>query len=132
MRSFRGFIGLAVLSIAACAGLGALSACGTGTSALDPGTGASTPATSHFKADLATGYDAIAAVRVAASSALEAHAITVDQGVAVQTQCTAFTATLDSLRTIGETASSQTALMATLMAIKAATNLVATTQGVSR
>lgn len=130
---FKHFRSLAAAAlIAACAGAAlALSACGTGTA---PGAdaSASTPASSHFKADLAAGYGAVQAVRVATTSALQAHAITVAQAEAVQTQARAFTATLDSLRAAGASPGNQTTLTATLLAINAATVFITASQGVPK
>lgn len=126
MKSFRFLALLAALAVGALS----LSACGTGSGAADPA--ASSPASSHYKADLAAGYDALQAVRVGATSALKSHAITADQAEAVQTQCKAFTATLDTLRAGTATTANQTTLTATLLAIAAATAYVTTTQGVSK
>lgn len=120
--------------LAACALLLAaafsLTACGTGAGAADPA--ASTPASSHYKADLAAGYDALQAVRVGATSALQSHAITFTQAEAVQTQCKAFTSTLDTLRAGTATTANQTTLTATLLAIAAATAYITTSQGVPK
>jgi len=124
-------IGVAVSII----GLGAvggalLTACGTGAAGADPS--ASSPASSHYKADLAAGYDAIAAVRIGVLKAAQAHAITVTQAEAVQTQCKAFTATLDTLRAGAATSTNQTMLTATLLAISAATAYTTISQGVPK
>ena len=130
MKSFRSFFGLVFMTLTLSAGLGAMSACGTGLSGADAA--ASTPATSHFNADLVAGYDSIKVVRVGTTSALQSHAITFAQAEAVQTQCKAFTATLDSLRAAGATSSSQTTLTATLLAINAATIFITASQGVPK
>lgn len=129
MTKFRSLIACAalVLGFAAAA---SMSACGTGAGAADPS--ASSPASSHFNADLAAGYVAIKAVRVGTTSALQAHAISVAQAEAVQTQAKAFTATLDSLRAAGQTPNSQTTLTATLLAINAATIFITASQGVPK
>lgn len=124
MKVFRSLALMAVLAVGAMS----LTACGTGAAIGDPA--ASTPASSHFNADLATGYGAVQAVRVVTMNALQAHAITVDQAKAVATQCTAFTATLDSLRAAGDSSTSQSALTATLAAINAATIFITASQGV--
>jgi hypothetical protein len=126
MKAFRSLTLLAALVI----GAASITACGTGTGATDPA--ASTPASSHFNADLATGYGAVQAVRVVTTNALQAHAISVDQAKAVQAQCTAFTATLDSLRSAGASSTSQSALTATLAAINAATIFITASQGVQK
>lgn len=127
MKSLRSFALLAALAV----GLASLTACGTGTA---PGAdaAASAPAATHFKADLAAGYGAVEAVRVVTANALQAHAISVDQAKAVQTQCAAFTATLDSLRAAGDSSTSQSALTATLAAINAATIFITASQGVQK
>lgn len=124
MKAFRSL--LAAVLVSACAVL-SLSACGTGSGAADPA--ASTPASSHFKADLAAGYGSVQAVRVATTSALQAHAITLAQAQAVDTQAKAFTATLDSLRAAGASSGSQTTLTATLLAINAAAVFITASQG---
>lgn len=129
MIKFRSILACLALALGFAA-MPLLTACGTGVGGADPA--ASTPATSHFKADLASGYGAIEAVRVAATSALQTKAITVAQAQAVQTQCQALTATLDSLRAMGESSTSQTALTATLAAIGAATVYITTSQGVPK
>jgi len=126
MKFLRSLALLAALAI----GAFSLTACGTGAGAADPA--ASTVATSHFKADLAAGYGAVEAVRVATTKALQAHAITVSQAEAVQTQAKAFTATLDSLRAAGASPGSQTTLTATLLAINAATVFITASQGVPK
>lgn len=126
MTKFRSLLACAALAagLALCI---STAGCGTGSSAADPA--ASSPASSHFNADLAAGYDTVKAVRVASTNALNAHAITVTQAGAVQTQCKAFTATLDSLRAAGATSNSQTTLTATLLAINAATIFITASQG---
>jgi hypothetical protein len=127
MKSLRTLL---VAAVIAAAGAFSLAGCGTGTGAADPA--ASSPASSHFKADLAAGYGAVQAVRVATTSALQAHAITVAQAEAVQTQAKAFTATLDSLRAAGASPGAQTTLTATLLAINAATIFITASQGVPK
>lgn len=130
MKIFRSLALLAALAV----GAFSLAACGTGLGAADPaasGVSASAVA-SHFKADLATGYDTIKVVRIGATNALQAHAITADQAEAIQTQCKAFTATLDSLRAAGESPGNQTTLTATLVAIQAATVFITVSQGVPK
>jgi hypothetical protein len=118
---------LACAALAAGLALAAASAgCGTSTTA---DTAASTPAASHFKADLASGYLAVQAVRISTTNALVAGIVTKAQAQAVQDQCKAFTATLDGLRAIGESTSTQSTLTATLQAISAATIFVTATQG---
>jgi hypothetical protein len=125
MKVFRSFLLMAALAV----GAFSLSACGTGSAAVDA---ASAPTASHYNADLATGYGAVQAVRVVTTNALQAHAITVGQAEAVQTQCKAFTATLDGLRAIGASSGSQTTLTATLVAINAATVFITASQGVPK
>jgi hypothetical protein len=129
MKVFRSLFVCAALAASLALAV-SVSGCGTGAGAADAA--ASTPASSHFKADLAAGYDAIQAVRIGTTSALQAHAITVDQAQAVQTQCKAFTATLDSLRAAGATSTSQSTLTATLLAINAATIFITASQGVPK
>lgn len=126
MKSIRSLVVLAALAV----GLSFLAACGTGAGAADPA--ASTPATSHFKADLAVGYGALQVIDVGAKNALQAHAITVDQAVSVQTQRKAFKAALDSLEAAGASPGNQTTLTATLAAITAAQAFVAISQGVQK
>lgn len=124
MNKFRSFL----TGLALCIGLSAvftLAACAT-PGGSDPN--ASTPASSHFKADLASGFYAIEAVRATTTSALQAHVITFTQAEAVQNQCRAFTATLKSLQASGHTAGSQDVLTATLEAIKAAKIFVSVSQ----
>lgn len=128
-KPFRSLLACAALACGLVAAL-TISACGTGSGAADPA--ASSPASSHFKADLAAGYLALEAVRVGATNALNAHAITVAQAQAVQTQCKAFTATLDTLRAGTATTANQTTLTATLLAITAATAYVTISQGVPK
>lgn len=138
MLKFRTFlaniafaVGLAVSIIGVGAAGGALLAgCGTGSAGADPS--ASTPATSHYKADLAVGYGALEVIDVGTKNALNAGAITVDQAVSVRTQRKAFKAALDSLAAAGASAGNQTTLSATLAAITAAQAFVAISQGVKK
>lgn len=129
MKIFRSLLACAALgaALAMCAGS---AGCGIGAAASDPT--ASSPASSHFKADLAIGYRTLEAVDVGAANALQAHAITVDQAEAVKTQRAAFKAVLDGLRTAGDTTASQSTLTSTLVAIKAAALFVAISQGVPK
>lgn len=131
MKSFRSLFGLAALVLIAAIGMTSLGGCGTGTGAgADPA--ASSPASSHYKADLAAGYSAVEAVRVGITSALQTHVITVAQAEAVSTQCKAFTVTLDTLRAGAASTANQTTLTATLLAISAATAFVTISQGVPK
>ncbi len=123
MIKFRSlFAGLAIcLGFASC-----LTLPGCAMPGADPN--ASSPATSHFKADLASGFYAVEAVRAAGTAALQTQAITIAQAQAVRIQCNAFTATLKSLEAAGQTANSQDTLTATLSAIKAAKIFVTMSQ----
>lgn len=114
-----------IASLALC-----LAACGTGLMGADPS--ASSPASSHFKADLASGYTLIEGVRITLTSAVKAKAITPAKAEAAQVQCKAFTSTLDALRAAGESPSSQTATSATVVAIQALAVLVAAQEGASK
>lgn len=128
MKVFRSLLACAALAagLALCAGT---AGCGTGATG-DPAS--SSPASSHFKADLAIGYRTLEAVDVGATNALQAHAITVNQAEAVKTQRAAFKAVLDGLRAAGDTTASQNTLTSTLAAIKAAALFVAISQGVPK
>lgn len=126
MKSLRSLALFAALAIGALS----LAACGTGSGAADPA--ASTPAASHFKADLAAGYGLLQVVDVGTTNALQAHAITVAQAKAVQTQRDAFKSALDSLRVAGDSGANQTTLTATLAAIQAATAFITISQGVPK
>lgn len=128
MKTSRSLLACAALALGFAAA--SMSACGTGAAAADPS--ASSPASSHFKADLATGYDALEAARVGVLKAAQAHVITADQAAAVQVQCKAFTTTLDTLRAGAATSGNQTMLTATLLAISAATAYFTVTQGVPK
>lgn len=128
MTKFRSLLVCAALALGL-AVTASITACATPPPS-DPS--AATPASTHYKADLATGYDALELARVGVLKAAQQHVITVDQAAAVQVQCKAFTTTLDTLRAGAATSGNQTVLTATLLAISAATAYFTVTQGVPK
>ena len=96
-----------------------LAACGTSVpGSAAPASAASTPALSHFNADLTAGFSLVASVRTATLAAYNAKALSHDKSAAIEAQCTAFTATLKSLQALGDTSSSESAASAQLQAIQ--------------
>jgi hypothetical protein len=91
-----------------------LAGCNTSTSpsATDPA--ASTPALSHYNADLTAAYSSLAAVRKALLGAGQAGLITKAKAQTIQTQCKIFEKTLDTLRQFGESDGNQSILTNTI------------------
>lgn len=106
------------LALFAAAIMVTLAACGTGTTIGGAASAASTPALSHFNADLTAGFSLVAGVRTATLAAYNAKALSHDKASAIEDQCTAFTATLKSLQALGDTSSSESAASAQLQAIQ--------------
>lgn len=100
-----------------------LAACGTGTPSTP--TAASTPAVSHFNADLTVGFTTIEAVRGATLAAYQSGSLSKPKAQAIETQCIAFTATLKALKALGDTSSSEGAVAAQLAAIQSFVALAA-------
>lgn len=127
MKSIRSLAMLAALAV----GLSCLTACNTtGLAPADPA--ASTPATSHYKADLAAGYLTLKAVRSGVLLAAQTGKLDVAHVQAAQDQCHAIQVTLDLLRETGDTPTNQTTLSATVLAAQALTVLITASQGVQK
>lgn len=122
-------LSLAILAILTLMGIAAFTGCDTVPA--DP-TSDSTPAASHFKAQLAAGYGTLQIVRVGLLNAGQSGALDVKKVAATQTQLKAFQATLDLLRTGGATPANQSNLQLTLTAISALEILVTVSQGVQK
>lgn len=128
MKSFYPFLRVSALSFVAGAAMCSLAACGTGSIAADPA--ASSPATSHFKADLATGYGTLAAIEVGAKVALQGGYLSGSQVDGFIAQRAAFKKTLDDLRAAGDSLGNETALANVLAAISAAKSIIQASQGI--
>ncbi len=130
MKIFRSLALLAALAVSALS----LAACGTGIGAADPAASSASAAgvTSHFKADLATGYGALAAIEVGAKVALQGGYLTNAQVDGFIAQRAAFKKALDDLVVAGDSPSSQTTLATTLAAINAAQAIIKASQGVPK
>lgn len=120
-----------ILALAALAIANLVIVAGCDTVPVDP-TSDSTPAASHFKAQLAAGYGTLQVVRVGLLNAGQSGALDVKKVAATQTQLKAFQATLDLLRTGGATPANQSNLQLTLTAISALEILVTASQGVQK
>lgn len=120
MKSIRFLLAaalVAVMSMTACT-----------TAPVDP-TSDSTPAVSHFKAQLASGYGVLEVARVGLLNAGQSGAMDVKHVAAAQTQLKAFEKTLDLLRAGGTSPANQTNLQFTLTAISALEVLITASQG---
>lgn len=125
MNRFRSSLRMG-LALFAAAVMVSIAACGTGVGgSTPPASGASTPATSHFNADLTAGFLAIEAVREGTLAAITSGSLSKDKGRAIQTQCTALTATLKSLKALGDTPSSEDAVAQQILAIQSFAALAA-------
>jgi hypothetical protein len=120
---------LRYLLVAACLAMASLAGCNT--VPVDTGSGA-TPAVSHYKADLALGYETLTAVRSGVLIAAQEGKLDANHVRAAQDQCNAVKATLDLLRQTGDTPTNQSTLRYTVLAAQALTVLITASQGVQK
>lgn len=103
-----------------------MTACGTGSAGADPS--ASSPASSHFKADLATAYGTLTVIETGAKIALQAGYLNGAQVDGFIAQRASFKKTLDDLVAAGDSPSNRTALANAIVAINAAKAIIQASQ----
>lgn len=125
MKTLR--MGIALLVAAMAVGL---TACGTGTDATSTSAASAASAVgSHFNADLATGYESLAATRKIGNGLAIAGSINKATAKMIESQCDSLRATLDALNNSGSSTTNNTVLDNTLRAIDALSVYVRASQG---